>query len=340
MNNTEVRIGEEAALCLTSDYSKEVADIELLIRRGELRRELFRALDSLNHKREKEVLVSRFGLNEGIEKTLASIGRRFGISGGRIAQVESKALRKVRHPSRSSKLREFFWSVEEIEESKADEFRKFMKDFADKCKRKIEAIEEERKAKLHREYLKSDAYKEEVRQYELKMAQEAVRRKEIAEAQAKSWDAQCEAIRRKQQDRADALIKILRNVSCGEDVYADKNEYWFEETPVGLVLVKRIVWLAYLAANQNAVENFKNERVNEDLVWEHVWHPKKNIVHAQSVFGRKVGLVIWGLNIQRPVRSMRSWQTWRDIYPTFASLLGVAKQSLAYDAANGNNPLT
>jgi RNA polymerase primary sigma factor len=57
--------------------------------------------------REKAILAMRFGLNDGVEKTLEEIGKVFGVTRERIRQIEAKALRKLRHPSRSRKLKAF-----------------------------------------------------------------------------------------------------------------------------------------------------------------------------------------------------------------------------------------
>jgi RNA polymerase primary sigma factor len=57
--------------------------------------------------REKEVLRLRFGLEDGHPYTLEEVGRRFGVTRERIRQIEAKALRKLRHPSRSKKLRDY-----------------------------------------------------------------------------------------------------------------------------------------------------------------------------------------------------------------------------------------
>ncbi len=63
-------------------------------------------LDALSD-REREVLRYRFGLEDGRSYTLEEVGRRFGVTRERIRQIEAKALRKLRHPSRSKKLRDF-----------------------------------------------------------------------------------------------------------------------------------------------------------------------------------------------------------------------------------------
>ena len=57
--------------------------------------------------REEEVLRLRFGLKDGRPRTLEEVGKVFNVTRERIRQIEAKALRKLRHPSRSKKLRDF-----------------------------------------------------------------------------------------------------------------------------------------------------------------------------------------------------------------------------------------
>ncbi len=57
--------------------------------------------------RESRVLQLRFGLEDGRGRTLEEVGREFGVTRERIRQIEAKALRKLRHPTRSRKLRDF-----------------------------------------------------------------------------------------------------------------------------------------------------------------------------------------------------------------------------------------
>ncbi len=71
-----------------------------------LQRELERILDSL-HPREAGVIRSRFGLGDGVQKTLDQIGEEFGVTRERIRQIESKTMSKLRHPSRSQMLRDY-----------------------------------------------------------------------------------------------------------------------------------------------------------------------------------------------------------------------------------------
>jgi RNA polymerase primary sigma factor len=71
-----------------------------------LQRELERILQSL-HPREAGVIKSRFGLGDGVQKTLDQIGEEFGVTRERIRQIESKTMSKLRHPSRSQMLRDY-----------------------------------------------------------------------------------------------------------------------------------------------------------------------------------------------------------------------------------------
>ncbi|HEX5824738.1 MAG TPA: sigma-70 family RNA polymerase sigma factor, partial [Candidatus Limnocylindrales bacterium] len=71
-----------------------------------LREQVERVLDSLDG-REQRVIRLRFGLDDGRPRTLEEVGKEFGLTRERIRQIESLALRKLRHPSRSRKLREF-----------------------------------------------------------------------------------------------------------------------------------------------------------------------------------------------------------------------------------------
>ena len=57
--------------------------------------------------REAKVLKLRFGLEDGRPRTLEEVGKEFMVTRERIRQIEAKALRKLRHPSRSKKLRDY-----------------------------------------------------------------------------------------------------------------------------------------------------------------------------------------------------------------------------------------
>ena len=71
-----------------------------------LKEQIAEVLDTLTD-REQKVLRLRFGLDDGRSRTLEEVGKEFNVTRERIRQIEAKALRKLRHPSRSRKLREF-----------------------------------------------------------------------------------------------------------------------------------------------------------------------------------------------------------------------------------------
>jgi len=103
----EMPVGEEQDSALgdfiedeLSLMPNEVASNELLRRQVE---EVLATLDP----REARVLQMRFGLKDGQTHTLEEVGRRFGVTRERVRQIEAKALRKLRHPSRSRRLRDY-----------------------------------------------------------------------------------------------------------------------------------------------------------------------------------------------------------------------------------------
>jgi len=71
-----------------------------------LKEQLIDVMSVLNE-REQRVLQLRFGLEDGRDRTLEEVGRVFGVTRERIRQIEAKALRKLRYPNISMKLREF-----------------------------------------------------------------------------------------------------------------------------------------------------------------------------------------------------------------------------------------
>ncbi|RKD34719.1 RNA polymerase sigma factor RpoD [Thermohalobacter berrensis] len=71
-----------------------------------LKEQLVDVLDTLTP-REQKVLMLRFGLEDGRARTLEEVGKEFNVTRERIRQIEAKALRKLRHPSRSKKLKDF-----------------------------------------------------------------------------------------------------------------------------------------------------------------------------------------------------------------------------------------
>lgn len=103
----QARIGDDADACIgdfipdmTGANPSQVAD-------GRLMREQLRLVLGTLDGREREVLDYRFGLSDGYERTLEEVGRFFNVTRERARQIETKALRKLRHPSRIKRLREY-----------------------------------------------------------------------------------------------------------------------------------------------------------------------------------------------------------------------------------------
>ena len=71
-----------------------------------LKEQMAEILEALNE-RERKVLIMRFGLEDGMTRTLEDVGKEFNVTRERVRQIEAKALRKLRHPLRSRKLRDY-----------------------------------------------------------------------------------------------------------------------------------------------------------------------------------------------------------------------------------------
>ena len=96
----------KALSAIPKEYLALQPHVEDDIERAELR-ERIRALLPTLSPREQTVLSLRFGLDDGVENTLLDIGNTLGIGQERVRQIEAKAIRKLRHPSRSRQLMAF-----------------------------------------------------------------------------------------------------------------------------------------------------------------------------------------------------------------------------------------
>jgi len=107
----ETPIGEEEDSHLGDfiEDKKAVSPLEAAIR-YDLQRQINNALKTLTP-REERVLRKRFGIGENTDHTLEEVGQDFAVTRERIRQIEAKALRKLRHPSRSKKLKSFVESM-------------------------------------------------------------------------------------------------------------------------------------------------------------------------------------------------------------------------------------
>ena len=103
----ETPIGKEEDSRLGDFIEDKETDAPIVTVAHELLREdLAEVLRSLSP-RERDVLRLRFGMDDGRQRTLEEVGQLFGVTRERIRQIEAKALRKLRHPNRSKKLKEY-----------------------------------------------------------------------------------------------------------------------------------------------------------------------------------------------------------------------------------------
>ncbi|MHB0877910.1 MAG: RNA polymerase sigma factor RpoD [Anaerolineae bacterium] len=103
----EMPVGEEQDSALGDFIEDELSLMPNEVASNELlRRQVEEVLSTLSA-REARVLQMRFGLKDGHTHTLEEVGRRFGVTRERVRQIEAKALRKLRHPSRSRRLRDY-----------------------------------------------------------------------------------------------------------------------------------------------------------------------------------------------------------------------------------------
>jgi len=98
---TEARMEGLLPQGITEEEAIDAMDRELFLKKG-----LSEVLKTLTP-REQRVLELRFGLEDGRSRTLEEVGKEFNVGRGRIQQIEAKALRRLRHPSRSRRLKDY-----------------------------------------------------------------------------------------------------------------------------------------------------------------------------------------------------------------------------------------
>ncbi|KAF0134807.1 MAG: RNA polymerase primary sigma factor [Candidatus Saganbacteria bacterium] len=106
----EMPVGDEETSRL-GDFVEDcgIAGPDDIVMHGLLREDIEEVMKSLTD-RERTVLKMRFGLDDGHPRTLEEVGKEFHVTRERIRQIESKALRKLKHPTRAKKLREYLKS--------------------------------------------------------------------------------------------------------------------------------------------------------------------------------------------------------------------------------------
>ena len=102
----ETPIGEEDSHLGDFIPDEDSESPELAAEKSSLRTMLYEALSTLSE-RERTVLILRFGLEDGRQRTLEEVGREFNVTRERIRQIEAKALRKLRHPARSRLIKDY-----------------------------------------------------------------------------------------------------------------------------------------------------------------------------------------------------------------------------------------
>jgi RNA polymerase primary sigma factor len=103
----ELPVGNEQSTQLGDFIPDESVEEPVDVASKQLLREQVRNVLQFLSDRERQVLEMRFGLKDGKDHTLEEVGREFGVTRERIRQIEAKALRKLRHPSRSKPLRDY-----------------------------------------------------------------------------------------------------------------------------------------------------------------------------------------------------------------------------------------
>lgn len=108
MNNTslDIPVGVDEDTSLGEFIADEDYSVEEIIFNMDLKEKLEKSLEILDP-RSKAIIIKRFGLYDGNPKTLEEVGKEFNVTRERIRQIEAKALKKLRHPSRSKKFKDY-----------------------------------------------------------------------------------------------------------------------------------------------------------------------------------------------------------------------------------------
>lgn len=109
LNTTQIfEVGERTWYDMISPFIAKAINVSEEFEKKEEIANIYAAIDMLTP-REQEIVRLRFGLDDGVESTLDVLAAKYGVSRERIRQIEAKALRKLRHPSRIGKLREYVY---------------------------------------------------------------------------------------------------------------------------------------------------------------------------------------------------------------------------------------
>lgn len=104
----ETPVGEDGDTSLSELLPSDELCPEDVFESKELRSQITDLLDTLTH-REEKIMTLRYGIDDNRHRTLEEVGKEFNVTRERIRQIEAKALRKLRHPTRSKKLKPYYY---------------------------------------------------------------------------------------------------------------------------------------------------------------------------------------------------------------------------------------
>lgn len=109
LNTTQVfEVSKRTGFNMIAPFTTKAIDVSEEFEKKEEIASIYAAIDMLTP-REQEIVRLRFGLDDGVESSLDVLAAKYGVSRERIWQIEAQALRKLRHPARSGKLREYVY---------------------------------------------------------------------------------------------------------------------------------------------------------------------------------------------------------------------------------------